>query len=284
VGVVCGLLAAIFWGVGDFLITHLTRRIGTAFALVTIQVLSLLAWLVWAMLAQRSPGGDLATWGIVLATAICHVLGLVFVYRAFEAGTLSIVSPISAGFAVVTAVLALIGGERPPLVALAGAALLILGIALATRSPADPRAARPTLAGVPEAILSALAFGTMFWLFSFFVEPRLGFAWPLVVLKTLAVASTVLALVARRGQQTLRFQLSGAAVWLAIGAALADTLAWLAYIRGTATSYATIVTALASLFSVVTVLLAWRFLRERLALHQWAGVGVILLGILLVSV
>jgi len=30
--------------------------------------------------------------------------------------------------------------------------------------------------------------------------------------------------------------------------------------------------------------LAWRFLRERLAVHQWVGVGVVLLGILLVSV
>jgi drug/metabolite transporter (DMT)-like permease len=283
VGVVYGLLAAIFWGVGDFLITHLTRRIGTAVALVTIQVMSLLAWLLWAISRQSAPGGTLGLWGIVLATAVCHVLGLVFVYRAFEVGTLSIVSPISAGFAVVTAVLALLGGERPPLVALGGAALLILGIALATRSPSDPRAARPTLAGVPEAILSALAFGTMFWLFSFFVEPRLGFAWPLVVLKTLAVASTVVALMARRDGPTLRFTLHGPSVLLAVGAALADTLAWLTYVRGSETSYATIVTALASLFSVVTVLLAWRFLRERLALHQWAGVAVILLGILLVS-
>jgi len=30
--------------------------------------------------------------------------------------------------------------------------------------------------------------------------------------------------------------------------------------------------------------LAWKFLRERLVVHQWAGVGAILLGILLVSV
>ena len=72
-------------------------------------------------------------------------------------------------------------------------------------------------------------------------------------------------------------------VGLAVAAAAADTFAWLTYIWGTSTAYATVVTALASLFSVVTVILAWRFLRERLAVHQWAGVAVILLGILLVS-
>ena len=75
----------------------------------------------------------------------------------------------------------------------------------------------------------------------------------------------------------------GDMIALAVGAAAADTMAWLAYIAGTESSYATIVTALASLFSVVTVLLAWRFLRERLAVHQWAGVAAILCGILLVS-
>jgi drug/metabolite transporter (DMT)-like permease len=32
------------------------------------------------------------------------------------------------------------------------------------------------------------------------------------------------------------------------------------------------------------VLLAWRFFRERLLPHQWAGIAVILVGILIVSV
>ena len=74
------------------------------------------------------------------------------------------------------------------------------------------------------------------------------------------------------------------AALLAAGAAIADTVAWLTYIRGTHTSYATVVTALASLFSAVTVILAWRFFRERLAPHQWVGIAVILIGILIVSV
>jgi uncharacterized membrane protein len=44
-----------------------------------------------------------------------------------------------------------------------------------------------------------------------------------------------------------------------------------------------IVTALASIFSAVTVLLAWVFLRERLHVVQWAGVAGLLIGVLLVS-
>lgn len=282
-GVLFGVLAAVLWGVGDFLITQLTRRVGTARALVGIQALSLLAWIgLLATQPARVPGTP-ALWLIVAATAVCHVLGLVFAYRAFEIGTLSLVSPISSGFAVVTALLALLSGEHPPAPAIVGAGLLVAGVVLATRAPSSGAI---TLRGVPEALLSALAFGAMFWLFYFYVQPNLGYALPLIALKTLAASSSMMALASRsRGEAGAneRWTWRPKIVLLALGAAAADTLAWLTYIWGTSTTYATVVTALASLFSVVTVLLAWRLLRERLARHQWAGVAVILIGILLVS-
>src|SRR5262245_59423934 len=105
-GILFGVVAAIFWGLGDFLITHLTRRVGTARALLAIQILSLLAWIAFAVARPGAIAGGPGLWAMVLLTASCHVLGLVFVYRAFEVGVLSIVSPISSGFAVVTALLA----------------------------------------------------------------------------------------------------------------------------------------------------------------------------------
>jgi len=285
VGVLFGVAAAVFWGLGDFLVTHLTRRVGTARALISIQVLSLAAWVSLLLVLSPLPSVTPALWGILIATGVCHVLGLVFVYRAFEIGTLSIVSPISAAFAVVTAILSLAVGERPPAFALGGAVLLVLGVVLATRSASPSQASAATWRGIPEAIASAVAFGTMFWLFYFFVQPKLGYALPLILLKTMAVGGSILLFLFRRpaGPEAAR-ALGPGVVLLALAAAAADTLAWLAYIWGTGSTYATVVTALASLFSVVTVLLAWKFLRERLAIHQWAGVALILIGILLVSV
>ena len=70
---------------------------------------------------------------------------------------------------------------------------------------------------------------------------------------------------------------------LVLAAAVLDTLAYVAFNLGIASAYTSIVTALASLFSAVTVLLAWAILRERLAPAQWTGVAVILAGVLLVS-
>lgn len=284
-GILFGIIAAVCWGLGDYLITQLTRRTGSARALLIVQSMSLLAWTLMLMVSGMPPAGSGRVWGLLLATAVCHVIGLVFVYRAFHIGTLSLVSPISSGFAIVTAVLAISTGEHPPVMTLAGAGLLLGGIVMAVRTPSySTHCNTPRLAGVPEALLSVAGFGTMFWLFYFFVQPKLGYTFPLTVLKAAAVGWSALSVLrADTAPRETMASMPWRTIALAALAASADTIAWLAYIEGSRTAFATVVTALASLFSVVTVLLAWRFLRERLAAYQWAGVAAILLGILLVS-
>jgi drug/metabolite transporter (DMT)-like permease len=188
--------------------------------------------------------------------------------------------------------LALISGERPPVPALAGTFLLIIGVVLATRAPSTSGG---SVAGVPQAIGSALAFGVMFWMFDF-IQPTLGFIWPLIVLKIMASAVGLWGLrTASPQSDSLHGATSSDASpptmpaqsisnWmLAAGVAIADSLAWVVFIFGTRTEYTTVVTALASLFSAVTILLAWAFLKDRLAPNQWAGIAIVLLGILLVS-
>jgi drug/metabolite transporter (DMT)-like permease len=284
-GVAFGIGAAILWGVGDYLITLLARRTSSPIALGIIQIFSLGAWVLILALSSSQPPADVRVWLLLILTGICHVVGLVFVYRAFEIGTLSLVSPISASFAVVTALLALTSGERPPWPAITGTSLLVGGILLATKGMGGAEAENKTARyrGIPEAIASALGFGAMFWLFYFFVEPALGYTWPLVVLKIMASIAAIGLI--RRAKLGQRPSFKGTRIVpLALGAALADTLAWLAYIQGSRTEFAAVVTALASLFSVVTICLASILLREKLKPSQWVAVAIILFGILLVSV
>jgi drug/metabolite transporter (DMT)-like permease len=71
---------------------------------------------------------------------------------------------------------------------------------------------------------------------------------------------------------------------LLLVASALDSGALLAFNLGIGQTYTTITTALTSLYSAVTILLALLFLDERLRTGQWIGVGVILAGVLLVSV
>jgi drug/metabolite transporter (DMT)-like permease len=75
------------------------------------------------------------------------------------------------------------------------------------------------------------------------------------------------------------------AFWLfVVPTALLDTSANIAYNLGITQALVSVVVVLSSLFSAVTVLLAWIFLRERLRGWQWLGVAAIFAGIALVSI
>ena len=180
-GILFGALAALCWGLGDFFITLLTRRVGDVRALGWTQILSLLLWTMGFAFAAR-PTFDAITLSTVVAAGALHVVGLKLTYRAFEIGTLSLVSPLASGFAVVTAGLGWVFGKSPAGPALFGAGLLVGGIGLATAGQAS---GERTAKGVLEAIGSAVAFGGMFYLFDGIVG-RVGYVGPLVVLKTMA--------------------------------------------------------------------------------------------------
>lgn len=303
-GIFYGLCAAFCWGLGDYVVTSLARRAGTPRTMVYIQAWSLLCWIALLILPARllwglpsvalwhgllQTEGALPIWAWVTLAGLCHVLGLALSYRAFEIGTLALVSPISSSFAIVTALLAVSTRESPPPPVLLGVALLFAGLVLATRPQSGPDEAAKGQKGVPEAIGSAVAYGVMFWMMKP-VEAHLGPVLPLIVLKVMATGLALLGL--RAAQRTLTSDApsdeprSAATLilMLAIGSALLDSLAWLAFNAGDRLGFTTVVTALASLFSVVTIILAWLLFKERLARVQWLGIAVILLGVLLVSV
>lgn len=265
------------------LINRLTQYVGTYKALVLTQAFSLLFWLAYGPLTKRPDGAGMDAWGMAAVCGIFHVVGLILTYRAFEVGTLSLVSPIASAFAIVTAVVAVIAGERPGAIPLIGTALLIAGVIVVTA--ASGGGGNATLKGVPEALGSAVGFGIMFWLIQG-PEESLGTGWALFVLKAMAFSSSLVAMVARRGKEEVQDAAGGTAskIWLyALAVAVSDSFAWLALLAGYQTRDTTVVTALASLFSVVTVVLAAVLLRERLNRPQWGGILAVFVGIGLVS-
>lgn len=278
-GILFGLTAALCWGIGDFVITRATRTIGALPTMFYVQLTGLLLIGLLTFTQSALTAIETEVWVTTVGIGLTNMAATLCLYRAFAVGTLSLVSPIASGFAVVTALLALLSGERPDPLALAGAVLLIGGVVVVSRSPGHNREAR-SLAGVPAALGAALGYGVSFWALGF-VTPVLGAVWPVVITRSVALTATVL-LLSRRGGLPLRVP---RAVWpFVIGASLFDTVAFVAFNYGISLDYTAIVTALASLFSAVTVMLAWLFLRERLSAGQWAGVLVILFGVLLVSV
>lgn len=281
-GVLFGLLAALGWGGADFLVAQVSRRMGILQALLLIQLAGLVAIVLVLAVRFGLPAASAGVWAQAAGLAALNMVCTVLLYRSYAIGTLSIVSPITSGFAVVTALLALASGERPNGLALLGALLLVGGVTVVARGQGGPRLGLRSLMapGTPEAVGAAVGYGVYFWGLDF-VTPSLGIVWPVLLARIVSFGSVALWMLHR---QIAPVRPPRAVLPLVLGCAVFDTVAFLAFNSGLGSADTTIVTALSSLFSAITVLLAWAVSRERLASYQWAGVGIILAGVLLVSI
>jgi len=313
-GIAFGLVAALCWGVADFCARGSSRTGGTFLTLFYVEIIATLGMLALNLplglisFAQATPG----TVALAIIINLAILGGAALLYRAFAIGTLSLVSPIAASFAAVTALLSLLTGERANPLQLVGIVLTVAGVTVASTVPAStadnaetrmPNASatvgRWHLApGLVEALGAMLVFGVCYWALRFPVA-ALGGTTTVFIAKVADMV--VLMLIAAVGLLVHRLRgwgnrAKGAGVpwyvirrpagvfWLwVVGVAVLDTAANVAYNLGITVSLTAVVSVISSLFSAVTVLLAWVFLRERLARWQWAGVGAILVGIMLVS-
>ncbi len=299
-GVLLGLLAALGWGSADFLARYATRLIGTYRTLFFMQFIGFTSLSVYLLatgeLARLFASAGWQPWAWCVLVALLNVVSSLALYRAFEVGVLMIVSPIAASYAALTVALSLLSGETVSRLRGVGIGVALIGVMLAatsfTRSQPDvvsgeaavvqeARGRRWLPHGVGLALLASVGYGIMFWLLGFQVTPALGGVAPIWLIRL--VTPCTLALFAAPARQRLQLP-SRRAWWLILGVGVLDTSAYIANTVGFATHQVAVVSVLASLFSTVTVILAWFFLRERLRWNQWVGIAGIFAGVALLSV
>lgn len=293
-GILLSLSAALFWGIADFFAAASARRIGSVRTQLISQCLELTV--IAAILAWRGTlwAATPTIWGLSLALGAFQCIGLLLLYRSFQIGTLSIVAPVASSFVIFAAFFAWLGGERLAPLALCGAALLFAGVVLVTQSPANGSAqgvsaqgdsTRASTAGVWEALAAALAISLVFWQFGALAE-RSARLWPLLPLRICSLAGSGLVLVFTRPavpSQTAPPQPAWPLWLLIVIVATTNCFAWISFDAALQATFTTLVAAVSSLFSAVTIFMAWFFFKERLAVIQWVGVVVILFGVLLVG-
>jgi len=273
--VVLALGASLSWGLGDFLGGLKARTLHVLTVLVLSQVVGILAAIAWVAGSGDGYPGAAAT-GLAAAAGASGCLGIATLYRGMAIGAMAIVAPLSALAAVIPFVVGIASGERPGTLQIAGVALALAGVAMAAREPTahGGGAAR----GTGLALLAALGFGLYF----VFADRAADESVPWAV-ATARGTSLLLALAAA--------VVVGASVRAAPAAlpalavvGLCDVGANMLFSLATTKGYLSVVSVLAALYPVATVVLAGVVLHERVARTQRLGVLGALAGAALITV
>jgi drug/metabolite transporter (DMT)-like permease len=251
-----------------------TRRLPVFAVALVSQAAGFVPLLVAFAIRGEVAGRSLA---LGLLAGLGGAIGLSSFYKAMSIGTMSVVSPITACSALVPFVLSLATGERPATIAAIGAILALAGAILASldeRKSASPERAR----AIVLAAVSAIAIG----LFVYFLGlgSREGDALSTLLGARIGSLSVLVVIVlAARTKLAIPRPTLPAVVAVGVGDVTANALFAVASGHG----LLALVSVLGSLYPVVTLLLAYVFLHERLTRTQKGGVAMALAGVVAIA-
>ncbi len=278
--VVLSLASAVCYGAADFL-GGLTSKRASTIPIVVLSQLSGLAllFIMLPLVPAAAPSRVDHIWGAV--AGLTGGVGVALLYRALSIGVMAVVAPTTAVCAVTIPVLAaVVMGERPGIVRIAGIGLAIVAIALVSQSnhpePGDRTQAEKTgsrTSAFSLALLSGVVIG-FFFLALAQTSERAGL-WPLVTARLVSVALFASMLLMTSTPRRIPKAIVGTVI---AGGAL-DMVANLLYMIATRSGPLSVVVTLASLYPASTVILARVVLHERLSPTQWVGVVCALIAV-----
>jgi drug/metabolite transporter (DMT)-like permease len=264
--------ASLTWGFADFFGPLKGRTLGALRVLVYVQ----LGGLATIALVVAIRGEGPADLGALLAipAAISGTLGLYAYYRGIAIGAISIVAPIAGISAVVPVAVGITSGDRPSAWQWSGIVASLVGVFLAAR---EPGRSGQVAAGVGLALLAAIGFGGYFP--PMHAAGNADFWWAALIFR-ITSTSVILTVVAVR-RPSLAVPARTVPVLALIG--IGDMVGNLLFAAASTSGLVSVTSVLASLYPVVTVVLARLVLKERVARSQEAGIVFTLTGVALIS-
>ena len=265
--------ASLAWGVADFVGPLVGRALGALRVLFWAQVGGLVA--IAVAVAVRGEGPH--QWLVLLAipAALAGTLGLWAYYRGIAAGAISVVAPIAGASAIIPVVVGIATGDSPSALQIAGIACALVGVVLASLERQE--GTRRIAAGVGLALLAAIGFGSYFP--PMHAAGKADFWWASLVFRTTAL----LVIAAAVGVQRPDLRLRRRDLMIVLGVGIGDTTGNVLYAASSGHGLISLTSVLASLYPIVTVLLAAAVLSERTAPAQKAGIALTLAGVVLIS-
>jgi drug/metabolite transporter (DMT)-like permease len=276
--VVLGLLAAVLYGVGDFVGALASRRSNPVTVLLRAYPVG--AVLI-TLLVPFFPGqatGHVVVFGML--GGMVGMVGVMLMYTLMAVAPMNIISPITAVLAaMVPVVFGVLVGERPQVAAWLGILLGLVAITLVSRTTDDHPHGRLARRMLIMAFLSGVGFGGYF---IFLARAGHGSGlWPLVISRYTAFV-LIAGIAIRRGVFTLIRNRTTLA--LAVLSGICDAGANMSFLLASRHGLLSLASVLTSLYPAATVILAMTFLHEHASKVQRIGLALAAASVVLITV
>jgi uncharacterized membrane protein len=271
------ILSSILWGSADFFGGKLSKRYQAIAVTAVSQAFGLLVGIIIILVSSSWLRPNLSWDGYFLSGVCAGLLGfigLVAFYSGLATGRMGVVAPISALSVLIPLTIAFINGEKP-----SSAQLLGMGIALTGAVFASGPELKGGLAVKPIvfAVIAAFGFGAAV---AFIAKGSASSA--IMTMTTMRFSTFIVALFLFARFRTLGgFKKKDLPVLIGIGGA--DFIANLLLGVATTKGLVSLAVVLGSLYPIVTALLAFKILHERLHKIQYVGIGFAILGVAVIS-
>jgi drug/metabolite transporter (DMT)-like permease len=279
-----GLAASFFWGASDFLGGLATRKAHVFLVVAVAHSLSLgLLLLIAEATHSPIPPERYALFG--LCAGVFGGMALILYYQALSLGAMGLTTAVTGLLtAVVPVVYSFATQGSPKFSQIAGFVLAAAAIGLIAYVPAG----KPRPLGLSLAILAGLGFGVFLVVLK--VGSSRGLVWQLIFsrMASASLAGAVsLWMVVRPGKDAAVWRKEAKEnrfLWIAGAAGAIEATGSLLYMRAAREGRLDVAAVLASLYPVVTILLAAWFLKERTTSSQALGMALALVAVVLVSI
>jgi bacterial/archaeal transporter family protein len=278
--ILLGLGGMLGWGIYDFLGSIFSKQIGSFKSLFWSQLAGLISILLLAFFAKIEM--NLTVLAIVLfpIASIVYSAGYLFFFKGFEKGNVSIIAAAMNLWAVFTMLFAFIFmGQRLTSTQTIGVFMIIAGATLASVNWDSIGGQKLKLSlGVKETLLGAFFFG-VYWNISEIISEEIGWLLTTLLVKFgIAIFLLIFPFVVKQEIGIRHISTQTKYIILLMGMIEVGAVALVNY--GLSVGDAILITPIASALSIVTILLAVIFLKDKVTKFQGVGVCIAIIGII----
>jgi len=269
-----GMIAACAWGIHDVCIRFVSQRGGILPAIATVMVGGALflipisgAFGNWSAMTQQS-------FGLSALSGAIYLVGCIGLYKAFGIGPVRLVAPIVGSYPILSIGWAALMGQSVLLDQWLAVGCVITGVAIVSMLSDHSDSDGSRRAAIGWSLIGASGFAMAFAVGH--LATQIGSELPVILITRLTAATGAIALLALSSGEKIPER----SAWPLLALmSLLDASALGIVIAAGNLQRPEFAAVAASTFGIITIILAWLFLKERMTGSQWFGVAVCFFGV-----